>query len=86
MQEGGEVAAQRYAASSHFFWNSGMFMFRADRYLEELGRYRPDILDACRTAFERAHVDLDFLRLDHDAFAACPADSIDYALTSAAAT
>jgi mannose-1-phosphate guanylyltransferase/mannose-6-phosphate isomerase len=57
-----------------------MFLFRASRYLEELGRYRPDILDACRKAFANARRDTDFLRLDKTAFEACPSDSIDYAV------
>jgi mannose-1-phosphate guanylyltransferase/mannose-6-phosphate isomerase len=57
-----------------------MFVLGARRYLEELGRYAPGILDACRAAWEKAATDLDFVRLDEAAFAACPADSIDYAV------
>lgn len=62
------------------YWNSGMFLFSAWQYLEELQRYRPDILDACKKALSKASSDLDFLRLDHDALESCPADSIDYAV------
>lgn len=72
--------ARSYVDSGDYVWNSGMFLFRASRYLEELQRHRPDMLAACRAAFGAATRDADFLRLDRDAFAACPADSIDYAV------
>lgn len=74
------ATAGRYLASGGYFWNSGMFMFRASRYLSELGRLQPAMLDACRLALAKGSRDEDFLRLDADAFAACPADSIDYAV------
>lgn len=74
------ATAQDYVATGDYFWNSGMFMFRASRYLEELKRYRVDIHDACRTALAGAAQDLHFTRIGHDAFAACPSDSIDYAV------
>lgn len=69
-----------YLSSGDYYWNSGMFMFRASRYLEELERYQPDMLMACRNAMTSMISDLDFQRLDEAAFAACPADSIDYAV------
>lgn len=72
--------AQEYLASGSYFWNSGMFMFRASRYLEELESYRPDILAACRTALAGGTQDLHFTRVDEAAFAACPDDSVDYAV------
>ena len=72
--------AKNYLASGDYYWNSGMFMFRASRYLEELGRYQPVMLTACQNAFASMVGDLDFQRLDEIAFAACPADSIDYAV------
>ena len=72
--------ARAYVDSGDYVWNSGMFLFRASRYLEELGRHRPDVLAACRAAFAGAARDADFLRLEREAFAACPADSIDYAV------
>lgn len=72
--------AEKYVKSGDYFWNSGMFLFRASRYIDELEEHAPDMLDACREALERASVDLDFLRLDSQAFTACPADSIDYAV------
>ena len=72
--------AQAYVAGGDHFWNSGMFLFRASRYLAELERFSPAIVAAARAAFAGARRDADFLRLDRDAFAACPADSIDYAV------
>ena len=72
--------AERYLASGHYFWNSGIFLFRADALLAELEQFAPDIISACRDALEGSHRDLDFLRLEQQAFAASPADSIDYAV------
>ena len=74
------ATAQGYLDAGDHYWNSGMFLFRASRFLDELGRHRPDILAAARAA--SAHVDPDgeFLRLDREAFAASPAESIDYAV------
>lgn len=74
------VTAQGYLDSGRYFWNSGMFMFRASRYLEELETYRPDILAACRAALAGGSQDLHFTRVDEAAFAACPDDSVDYAV------
>jgi mannose-1-phosphate guanylyltransferase/mannose-6-phosphate isomerase len=67
-------------ASGRFFWNSGMFAFSAAKYLEELKRLRPEIVAAAEQAYARSTRDLDFVRLDKDAFAKCPSDSIDYAV------
>lgn len=74
------ATAQGYLDAGGYYWNSGMFLFRASRFLDELGRHRPDILAAARAA--SAHVDPDgeFLRLDREAFAASPSESIDYAV------
>jgi mannose-1-phosphate guanylyltransferase/mannose-6-phosphate isomerase len=72
--------AEQYLASGDYDWNSGMFLFRASRYLDELGEQAPAMLAAARDAFARANVDLDFIRLDAEAFAAAPSDSIDYAV------
>ena len=72
--------AQHYVASGEYFWNSGMFMFHASRYLAELEQFAPEMLAACRKAHANADRDLDFLRLSEDDFAACPSDSIDYAV------
>lgn len=73
-------AAEGYLAQGGYVWNSGMFLFRASRYLEELGKYRPDILAACEKAVGGAARDADFLRVDKAAFLACPAESVDYAV------
>lgn len=74
------VTAEGYVRSGQYFWNSGMFVLRADAVLAELTRFAPEIVRGCRESLEKAVSDLDFLRLDHDAFAACPEDSIDYAV------
>ena len=74
------ATAAQYLASGQYFWNSGMFLFKASRYLAELERHAPAMLTACRAAFEGAKRDTDFVRLDKAAFAACPSDSIDYAV------
>ncbi|WP_334178349.1 mannose-1-phosphate guanylyltransferase/mannose-6-phosphate isomerase [Pseudoxanthomonas sp.] len=74
------ATAQSYLDAGGYYWNSGMFLFRASRYLEELARFRPDIVEAVRAAHATARHDGDFIRLDKDAFAACPSDSIDYAV------
>jgi mannose-1-phosphate guanylyltransferase/mannose-1-phosphate guanylyltransferase/mannose-6-phosphate isomerase len=74
------ATAESYLASGDYYWNSGMFMFRASRYLEELEKFAPEMLSCCREALEKAQRDLDFVRLDADAFGACPKDSIDYAV------
>lgn len=72
--------AKHYVAAGDYFWNSGIFLFRADAYLQELETYAPKILVACREALQLAVEDLDFLRLDPEAFFASPYDSIDYAV------
>ncbi|MNZ58817.1 Mannose-1-phosphate guanylyltransferase 1 [compost metagenome] len=74
------ATARDYLACGNYFWNSGMFMFRASRYLQELERFQPAILAACRAALAGGQQDMHFTRVDRDAFAACPEDSIDYAV------
>jgi mannose-1-phosphate guanylyltransferase/mannose-6-phosphate isomerase len=74
------ATAQSYLDSGDYYWNSGMFLFRASRYLEELARFRSDILSVCEQAFANLTQDLDFMRLRVEDFAACPSDSIDYAV------
>lgn len=74
------ATAQEYLDSGEYLWNSGMFMFKASRYLEELRQFDPDILDACLAALKDAKADLDFLRLDAASFSQSPNDSIDYAI------
>ena len=72
--------AQGYLDSGSYYWNSGMFMVRADRYLEELKRFSPEMYAACETAMANTQSDFDFVRVDAEAFKACPDDSIDYAV------
>lgn len=72
--------AESYVASGEYYWNSGMFLFRADRYLQELEAHRPDILQACQAAMSSTQPDLDFIRVDKEAFKACPAESVDFAV------
>jgi len=74
------ATAQRYLATGEYFWNSGVFMMRASVWIAQLGKNRPDIVDACRATFAARKVDRDFLHLGKEAFAACPAESIDYAV------
>lgn len=72
--------AEQYVASGEYYWNSGMFMCRADRYLALLARYQPLMLNACQEAMAELTPDLDFIRIKKAAFAACPDNSIDYAI------
>ena len=72
--------ARTFLASGLFYWNSGMFVFSAARYLAELQRFRPDIHGAVEKAMEGAVVDMDFLRLGLAEFSACPSESVDYAV------
>lgn len=72
--------ASGYVASGQYYWNSGMFLFKASRYLQELERFQPAMLAGSRTAWQQSRRDADFTRLDKDAFTAVPSDSIDYAV------
>ncbi|MGH8257780.1 MAG: mannose-1-phosphate guanylyltransferase/mannose-6-phosphate isomerase, partial [Steroidobacteraceae bacterium] len=72
--------AAQFVSSGEYYWNSGMFLFRARRYLEELEKYAPDIASVCRTSFAGATRDLDFTRIDTRAFESCRSESIDYAV------
>jgi mannose-1-phosphate guanylyltransferase len=75
-----ENLANEYLRSGVYYWNSGMFVFKASVYLKALGEFRPDILEACKTSLERGEKDLEFVRVDRAAFGQCPEDSIDYAV------
>ncbi len=72
--------AQGFLASGEYYWNSGMFLFGARRYLEELEKFAPDIAAACANSFAGAVRDLDFTRIDPVAFRECRSESIDYAV------
>ncbi len=72
--------ARQYLKSGEYYWNSGMFAFKAGSFLGELEKFNPEMLSICRQALKAAKVDLDFVRLDKEIFANCPSDSIDYAV------
>lgn len=74
------TTAQAYLASGNYYWNSGMFLFKASRYLEELAKFAPDILDVCKRAMATPSQDFEFVRVDKAIFATCPDDSVDYAV------
>lgn len=72
--------ACRYVDDGEYYWNSGMFVFKASTFLEELKQYEPEIASATAKAVELSHTDYDFTRLDEQSFAKCPSKSIDYAI------
>lgn len=72
--------AERFLAEGAYLWNSGMFLFRADRFLAELQTFEPEMSEHAARALREASLDLDFIRLAPEAFAGCRADSIDYAV------
>ena len=72
--------AEDYVASNEYLWNSGMFLFKSSRYLQELEKFRPDIFKACVASMSETEPDLDFLRIDKKKFEVCPSDSIDFAV------
>ena len=72
--------AETYVESGEYLWNSGMFVMRASVWVEQLTHFQPEMVNACRQALDAAAEDLDFCRLDIEAFKACPSDSIDYAV------
>src|SRR5690606_19748808 len=80
VEKPGIEQACRFLESGNYFWNSGMFLFRASRFLEELTRHEPDIYDTCTLALENSRRDLEFLRIDAESFAHCPDSSVDYAV------
>ncbi len=75
-----QQAAESYVASGQYLWNSGVFILRASIWLEAIDRCRPEMLQACREAVESGRDDDQFFRLDREAYARCPSDSIDYAV------
>ncbi|MNR97094.1 Mannose-1-phosphate guanylyltransferase 1 [compost metagenome] len=74
------ATAEQFIADKNYSWNSGMFMFRAAAYLAELQRLQPEMAQCCALAVHDAYTDLSFCRLDETAYAACPAESIDFAV------
>lgn len=75
-----QQTAQSYLDDGGYLWNSGMFSFKAQSYLNELKQYRQDIYDICRKAIGQLDNDLDFIRINAEVFKTCPEDSIDYAV------
>ena len=75
-----EKRAVEFVKSGGYFWNSGMFLFRASRFLEELKKHDPDIYDTCLLTLERSEQDADTVTIDEATFACCPDNSIDYAV------
>ena len=74
------ATAKEYVACGEYFWNSGMFVFKAKVFLSELEKNQPAMVTACMAAIDKAQEDLDFLRVDEKSFAQSPDDSIDYAV------
>lgn len=72
--------AKQYLATNEYYWNSGMFLFKASRYLEELAKYEPEILEVCVQAVARPSQDVEFIRVDAEVFETCPSKSVDYAV------
>ena len=73
-------SAEKYLKSGDYFWNSGMFLFKASRYLEELEKFRPDIINVCMSSIRGIDIESDFIRINEKIFNRCPSESIDYAV------
>ena len=74
------TTAKKYLENGSYYWNSGMFLFKASRYLEELEKFSPEMLTVCQQAIATPSTDMEFIRVDKAIFESCPADSIDYAV------
>ncbi|CAK0759436.1 mannose-1-phosphate guanylyltransferase [Gammaproteobacteria bacterium] len=74
------ATARKYLEEGSYFWNSGMFMMRAQVWLQVLERLEPTMAQTCRAAYRAGHLDGNFYRIDRALFASCPANSIDYAV------
>ncbi|MBQ4799509.1 mannose-1-phosphate guanylyltransferase/mannose-6-phosphate isomerase [Pseudoalteromonas sp. MMG006] len=74
------TTAKAYLESGDYYWNSGMFLFKARRYLDELAKFAPEILKVCKKAIAAPEQDLEFVRVDKNIFETCPDDSVDYAV------
>jgi len=73
-------SAQKYLDSGNYYWNSGIFIFKASTYLKELEKYEPEIFNICKKSYIKSSKDLDFIRLNNNEFKKCPSKSIDYAV------
>ena len=74
------ASAENYLAQGNYLWNSGMFVFAAQCFIDEINKHSPDMLYPCQTSLEKSTIDLDFIRLDQASFKQCPSNSIDYAV------
>ena len=74
------ATAEKYLEQGDYFWNSGMFLFRADAYLDALAKYQPEVLQACKESLFGISYDGDFVRISEEAFSKCPDISVDYAV------
>ena len=74
------ATAKKYLENGNYLWNSGLFAFKAQNYLNELKNHRPDIYSACSNAMRSVDIDLDFIRINKESFFDCPAESVDYAV------
>jgi mannose-1-phosphate guanylyltransferase len=74
------ATAEQFLTTGRFTWNSGMFLFKASAILAELERLAPEVVSACRSSLEHDSADLDFLRLEREAFASCPSVALDVAV------
>lgn len=72
--------AKQYLSTGDYYWNSGMFIFKASRYLEELKKFNPKIYDVCKKSLEFSKIDNDFIRVNEKYFTNCPNESIDYSV------
>lgn len=72
--------AKKYKDSGNYLWNSGIFLFKSEMYIEELRKFRKDIFDSCESCMVNSTNDLDFIRIDEKIFSSCPSESIDYAV------
>jgi mannose-1-phosphate guanylyltransferase len=72
--------ALEYVKSGDYYWNSGMFMFKASAFLDELEKFNPEIVTQCKKSLKKSEHDLDFIRLNKEEFTKCPSDSVDYAV------
>lgn len=74
------TTAEEYLAEGNYFWNGGIFVVRADTWLQEIGKHRPLILSACKTTMAESHQSDDFKYLNKEHFLSSPSESIDYAV------
>jgi len=74
------IEAKRYIQSGNYYWNSGIFLFKASTYLQELKKYELEIFRSCKKSYLKKSIDDDFIRIDSEEFNNCPSKSIDYAV------